>query len=100
MKKFALFLLLSAIIISCATDDPKVDPTQTDPTDEAPTDEFPVDDETTEPPASGPISAPCESGFAGLYYPCNGFDLVYHIPLEDFDAASGNDSWGWTDHDT
>lgn len=100
MKKIALFLLVSAFLFSCATDDPKVDPTQADPTDEAPTDEFPTDDDTTVPPAAGPITAPCENGFAGSFYPCNGFDLVYQISLGVFDAGSGNDSWGWTDPDT
>lgn len=102
MKKIALLFILTALLFSCATDDPKVDPTQSDPTDEAPTDEFPTDDDddAAQPPVSGPITAPCESGLAGSYYPCSGFDLVYQIPLEDFEADSGNDSWGWTDPDT
>jgi choice-of-anchor B domain-containing protein len=39
---------------------------------------------------------PCESGMASDY-PCNGYDLLLRIPLNDFDANSGNDSWGWTD---
>lgn len=30
-------------------------------------------------------------------FECNGYDLLLNIPLEFFDASSGNDSWGWTD---
>jgi len=42
-------------------------------------------------------AAPCTNGMAGIY-PCDGVDLMAFIPLEAFDdAASGNDSWGWTD---
>jgi len=44
-------------------------------------------------------SAPCESGFADIY-PCNGYDLMTHIPLNDLGATQGNDSWGWTDPST
>ncbi|EDM45523.1 Regulatory P domain of the subtilisin-like proprotein convertases and other protease [unidentified eubacterium SCB49] len=39
---------------------------------------------------------PCENGFAGPY-PCSGYDLVSEIDLDEMDASSGNDSWGWTD---
>lgn len=41
---------------------------------------------------------PCENGMAGIY-PCNGYDLMSHIPVEDLGGAGaeGNDSWGWTD---
>ncbi|WP_242156189.1 choice-of-anchor B family protein [Aestuariivivens sediminis] len=39
---------------------------------------------------------PCKNGFADIY-PCNGYDLIAHIPLTTFNAVSGNDSWGWTD---
>ena len=42
---------------------------------------------------------PCENGMAGLY-PCNGYDFIGRIPLVDFNAQSGNDSWGWTDTTT
>tara|TARA_B110000093_G_scaffold166958_1_gene192727 strand:+ start:274 stop:1716 length:1443 start_codon:yes stop_codon:yes gene_type:complete len=44
---------------------------------------------------------PCVNGFAGEY-PCNNYDLMYHISnftLGDSNT-SGNDSWGWTDPDT
>lgn len=42
---------------------------------------------------------PCENGMAGVY-PCNGYDFIGRIPLSEFSAASGNDSWGWTDTTT
>lgn len=44
---------------------------------------------------------PCNNGMAGDY-PCGGFDLMSHIPVEDLggENAEGNDSWGWTDPET
>lgn len=42
---------------------------------------------------------PCENGFANVY-PCNGYDLLMHLPLSTFSASDGNDSWGWTDPQT
>lgn len=41
---------------------------------------------------------PCNSGFADIY-PCNGMDLLSHIPADILggSGAEGNDSWGWTD---
>lgn len=39
---------------------------------------------------------PCVNGMAGQY-PCNGMDLLSRISLNDMNASSGNDSWGWTD---
>jgi choice-of-anchor B domain-containing protein len=41
---------------------------------------------------------PCVNGFSNGY-PCNGFDLMSHIPIDVLggDGARGNDSWGWTD---
>ncbi|PHS67445.1 MAG: hypothetical protein COB12_03195 [Flavobacterium sp.] len=39
---------------------------------------------------------PCNAGMAGAY-PCNGYDLQSHMNISDFNASSGNDSWGWTD---
>ena len=43
----------------------------------------------------------CVNGFAGIY-PCNGYDLIGYLSLQDLSinpgaAISGNDSWGWTD---
>ncbi|WP_282041965.1 choice-of-anchor B family protein [Winogradskyella flava] len=44
---------------------------------------------------------PCINGFANGH-PCNGFDLMSHIPVEILggSGAEGNDSWGWTDSQT
>ncbi|MCK0108041.1 choice-of-anchor B family protein [Flavobacteriaceae bacterium S0825] len=42
-------------------------------------------------------NATCENGFAGVF-PCNDYDLLAHITLEELRGGSdGNDSWGWTD---
>ena len=43
-----------------------------------------------------PAITPCDNGFAGAF-PCNGFDLMSTLSLTELSAASGNDSWGWTD---
>lgn len=42
---------------------------------------------------------PCDNGMAGVF-PCNDYDLMAHITLNDMSALSGNDSWGWTDTST
>tara|TARA_R110002111_G_C6003393_1_gene373430 strand:+ start:5327 stop:6769 length:1443 start_codon:yes stop_codon:yes gene_type:complete len=44
---------------------------------------------------------PCVNGFANGY-PCDGFDLMSEIPVEELggSGAEGNDSWGWTDTET
>ena len=44
---------------------------------------------------------PCINGFANGH-PCDGYDLMSHIPVEDLggSGAEGNDSWGWTDPET
>ncbi|WP_420454949.1 choice-of-anchor B family protein [Rubrivirga sp.] len=48
---------------------------------------------------------PCVGGSAGAY-PCEGVDLMAHLPLSAFVAsgstapAEGNDIWGWTDPST
>jgi choice-of-anchor B domain-containing protein len=39
---------------------------------------------------------PCNNGMAGPY-PCNGYGLQSEISLNQMNASSGNDSWGWTD---
>ena len=45
---------------------------------------------------------PCENGMADIY-PCNGYDLMSYLSLNDLTpgagggSLSGNDSWGWTD---
>ena len=42
--------------------------------------------------------AKCENGFAGDY-PCNDYDLLTHISLEEIgdENTEGNDCWGWVD---
>jgi len=44
---------------------------------------------------------PCVDGFANGY-PCDGFDLMSEIPVDELGGpgAEGNDSWGWTDPET
>ncbi len=42
---------------------------------------------------------PCTNGFADNY-PCNGYDLQSHIPLDTFSTTGANDSWGWVDPET
>ncbi len=39
---------------------------------------------------------PCIGGVAGAYA-CDGYDLQSSFTLNDLNAGSGNDSWGWTD---
>ena len=47
-------------------------------------------------------SLPCNNGFAGIY-PCNGYDLIGYMSIEDLSLDSSgnnvrvNDSWGWKD---
>ena len=55
------------------------------------------------PPTPAPqIEAACQNGFAGGF-PCNDYDLVSRLTLEELDitgvstSLSGSDSWGWTD---
>jgi len=40
--------------------------------------------------------AKCENGFAGEY-PCNNYDLLTHITLDQLGGTAGNDCWGWVD---
>ena len=48
--------------------------------------------------------APCDNGMADIY-PCDGYDLMSYMSLDDLTPGtggnlSGNDSWGWTDPTT
>lgn len=45
--------------------------------------------------------AKCENGFAGEY-PCNDYDLLTYISLEDIGGpdTTGSNCWGWIDPDT
>jgi choice-of-anchor B domain-containing protein len=42
---------------------------------------------------------PCENGMAGIY-PCQGYNLLSRVTLEEFNSQTGNDNWGWTDPET
>lgn len=42
---------------------------------------------------------PCENGLAGIY-PCSGYDFMGGLSLNDLNASSANDIWGWTDPDS
>lgn len=41
-------------------------------------------------------TTPCKAGFADKY-PCNGYDLLINIPLNELVSGLANDIWGWTD---
>ncbi len=45
--------------------------------------------------------APCVNGLADIY-PCDGYDLMSHIPISELGGtgAIGNDCWGWTDSES
>ena len=51
------------------------------------------------------LLAACDNGLADIY-PCNGYDLISYMSLDDLTpgtgggSLSGNDSWGWTDPTT
>lgn len=53
-------------------------------------------------PSLTPLN-PCENGMAGEF-PCDGYDLMGHIPVSVLANTSGNpetsDIWGWTDPTT
>lgn len=57
---------------------------------------LPVDDTMNDDSPELVLTAPCENGIADIF-PCSDYDLLYRIELSTFDAAEGNDSWGWTD---
>ncbi|TDQ32706.1 choice-of-anchor B family protein [Zeaxanthinibacter enoshimensis] len=84
MKYTTGLLLLFLFILACSKSDPLVDPVP-DPGEDG--------NGVTEDPIT---FTPCEDGFAGTY-PCNGYDLIGRITLQDMGAIAGNDIWGWTD---
>lgn len=60
--------------------------------------------EKYEPSASSSPLAECIDGHAkftldgkDFEYECNNYDLVGYVSLDDMNAESGNDCWGWTD---
>ncbi len=84
MKPTYLSVLILTILFSCSTSD----------------DEVNMEPEEQN---NGPIVEtgffPCENGLAGSY-PCNGYDLLAHIPISTLAAQAANDIWGWTDTST
>jgi choice-of-anchor B domain-containing protein len=95
MKKLCWVLWLCLSFYACTSDEP-ASPVPDDggsmynnPPDNTP------DPENT-PPKGFTV---CEDGMAGPY-PCNGFDLLGRLDLEDLRATSANDIWGWTDPDS
>lgn len=87
MKKVIWFLTFS-LLFSCSSDDSA----NLELGDE-------VENETPSNIPNEIGSIPCNNGMAGIY-PCNGYDLVAHISLDDFSASEANDIWGWTDAET
>lgn len=41
--------------------------------------------------------APCIRGMAADTYPCDGVDMMSHLPLDSLGLSFANDIWGWTD---
>lgn len=89
MKK--LWLIIGLLLWSACSSDNDTPIREMDPVDMDP------------PPMEGGETqsnfVPCENGMAGIY-PCSGYDLLGRIGLGTFNAASGNDIWGWTDTTT
>ncbi|MBL4604616.1 MAG: regulator, partial [Flavobacteriaceae bacterium] len=85
MKKYIHLFVLLLAVYSCEKSDVPGDSLVVDPNP----------DPITE------VAFPCENGLADVY-PCNDYDLVSYISLDDLDVSgvSGNDSWGWTDSTT
>jgi choice-of-anchor B domain-containing protein len=91
MKQYHILWFILIIMIGCSKNNPS--PTENDSSNP-----------DTNPPVDNPRDpqtnlVPCENGFAGAY-PCDGYDLLGHISLNELSAASANDIWGWTDTTT
>lgn len=93
LSRISLILAICCFI-ACSDDDSSTEfvnePTSVDDDPVVPNDQGPT-------PVSSRI--PCENGFADVY-PCNGYDLVGMLSLEDLGATLGSDIWGWTDPQT
>lgn len=87
-KKYLLFLALH-FLLACSNDNGTV---------ELPiVENEPEDPEITSPPIILPDgSTPCVNGFASIF-PCKDIDLLGIVTLEEMQASSANDIWGWTD---
>ena len=93
MKSLSLKLLIFLLFLNCAKDS-NMD--QSSLEEDTPNTELPND---TNDPVDNLGYAPCENGMAGIY-PCQGYDLLSRVTLEEFNSGSGNDNWGWTDPET
>jgi len=87
MKKYIQLFVILLVIYSCSKNELPNDPITIDP--------------DPDPDPIAEVLFPCENGLADVY-PCNDYDLVSFISLNDLDPSgvSGNDSWGWTDTTT
>jgi choice-of-anchor B domain-containing protein len=83
MKKSLYVIFLFILFSACSKNDDTIDPGGIDP---------PIDNSG----GSESNFTPCENGFAGVY-PCDGYDLLGRISLNELNATSANDIWGWTD---
>ena len=100
MKKPALKKWLGAVftvllLLGCSKDDPS--PMSPDPgnNDGNMNNENPGNSEN--PVIVPPVGfTPCESGYAGIYA-CKDYDFLGRLSLQDLNARSANDIWGWTD---
>lgn len=93
MKRILLCcVFLFLLITGCSNDDNAPIPDDGKPD---------IDEGSGPDPTPDPVTGftACENGMAGIY-PCEGYDFLGRITLEEFDATSGNDSWGWTDSDS
>lgn len=79
-------LIFTLPFISCSDDD---DATGT---------VIPIDEDVDTPLDLG-ARIVCENGFASIY-PCNNYDLMSRLTIEDLSASANNDIWGWTDPST
>jgi len=89
MKKFLFLFVFALLILGCS---------KNDALDSVSNDEPGPDNMNPEPSVQNGIM-PCVNGMAGIY-PCNGYDFLGQLTLQQFGGNSGNDSWGWADPDT
>ncbi len=85
MKRFISILIIALLVYSCGDDN----------------NDFlvPTDDAQDGDAVNNTGRIPCQGGFADIF-PCDGYDLMSRITLEEFGSSGGNDSWGWTDSAT
>jgi len=84
MKRFIYIIVIALLGYSCGDDNNDFSSFVSD------------DVEEDEDIANNTSRIPCQNGFADIF-PCDGYDLMAHISLEEFGSSGGNDSWGWTD---